>query len=90
MIAHGALGNRSRVASSFDRCVKALRDNLGVEPSEHTRELFERLVQEPYDAEPAATGTSAPPPFDQRHPSDRPPYKGLLYFEEADAELFRP
>ncbi len=43
MLAHSALGNRSRVASVYERCVAALKDDLGVEPSEQTRALFERL-----------------------------------------------
>jgi DNA-binding SARP family transcriptional activator len=85
MEAYGALGNRSKVAYTFDRCVKALRDDLEVEPSELTLNLYEKLVQGPYEIEPA----SATAPIDsQKRPSERPPYKGLLYFDEPDVEIF--
>ena len=43
MVAHGSLGNVSQVASVYERCVCAMRNDLGVEPSEQTRALFERL-----------------------------------------------
>lgn len=88
MVAHGALGNQPKVADTFDRCVKALSDDLGVEPSELTGDLFEKLVQGSYDIEPASVSASAAPHAGQRRPSDRPPYKGLLYFDKLDAELF--
>jgi hypothetical protein len=43
MVAHAALGNVSQVASVYERCVRAMRDDLGVEPSEQTRALYEKL-----------------------------------------------
>ncbi len=43
MRAHGALGNISQVASVYERCRRALQDDLGVDPSAETRRLFERL-----------------------------------------------
>ena len=43
MMAHSALGDRSNMALAYQRCVEALRQELGVEPSEQTRELYERL-----------------------------------------------
>jgi WD40 repeat protein/DNA-binding SARP family transcriptional activator/energy-coupling factor transporter ATP-binding protein EcfA2 len=88
MIAHGALGNRSRVAYIYDRCVKALRDDLGVEPSEITQKLFAQLAQGPYELETALKETPTPPASGHRSAPDRPPYKGLLHFEEEDARLF--
>lgn len=88
MDAYGALGNRSKVAYTYDRCVKALRDDLGVEPSERTRNLYEQLVQGTYAIEPSSTTNAASQASGQRRPSDKPPYKGLQYFDEADAELF--
>ncbi len=45
MAAHSALGNQSQVASVYERCKQAMRNDLGVEPSEQTQALFERLAQ---------------------------------------------
>ncbi len=47
MVAHAALGNRAKVADVFDRCVATLKQDLGVEPSEQTRALYERLAHTP-------------------------------------------
>ncbi len=45
MIAYSALGDASKVAAVFQRCVQSLHDELGVEPSEQTRAMFEQLSQ---------------------------------------------
>src|SRR5687767_10134354 len=42
MSAHAAKGDMSKVAATYERCVKSLKE-LGVEPSEQTRQLYERL-----------------------------------------------
>jgi len=42
MSAHAAKGDMSRVAATYQRCVKSLKE-FGVEPSEQTRALYERL-----------------------------------------------
>jgi predicted ATPase/DNA-binding SARP family transcriptional activator len=42
MSAHAAKGAMSRVAATYERCVKSLME-FGVEPSEQTRTLYERL-----------------------------------------------
>ena len=88
MSAYGALGNQSKVAYTYERCVKALRDEIGVEPSEQTRNLYEQLVQGADTIEPASTSGPISSVSGQRRHSDRPPYKGLQYFEEADTEFF--
>ncbi|NIP14962.1 MAG: protein kinase, partial [Pseudomonadales bacterium] len=44
MVAHSGLGDRSSVAAVFQRCVEALREELGVEPSQQTRDLYERIL----------------------------------------------
>jgi WD40 repeat protein/serine/threonine protein kinase len=44
MLAHSAVGDRSGVAAVFQRCVETLRRELGVEPSEETQKLYERLL----------------------------------------------
>ena len=43
MIAHSGLGDSSGVAVVYQRCCQALRSELDVEPSEHTRSTFEWL-----------------------------------------------
>jgi non-specific serine/threonine protein kinase len=42
MSAHAAKGDMSRVAAIYERCVKSLKE-FGIEPSEQTRALYERL-----------------------------------------------
>jgi predicted ATPase/DNA-binding SARP family transcriptional activator len=42
MSAHGAKGDMSKVAATYERCVKSLKE-YGVQPSEQTRALYERL-----------------------------------------------
>jgi DNA-binding transcriptional activator of the SARP family len=42
MSAHAAKGDRPRVAAIYERCVKSLKE-LGMEPSEQTKELYENL-----------------------------------------------
>lgn len=44
MSAHYKLGNRSNVKATYQRCVETLQKELGVEPSEQTRMLYQRLV----------------------------------------------
>ena len=42
MSAHAAKGDMSRVAATYERCVKSLQE-FGFEPSDQTKELFENL-----------------------------------------------
>src|SRR5919106_4903519 len=42
MLAHAAKGDMSKVAATYERCVKSLRE-YGMEPSEPTRALYENL-----------------------------------------------
>ena len=42
MTAHAAKGDMSKVAATYERCVKSLRE-FGMEPSEQTRELYHNL-----------------------------------------------
>lgn len=42
MSAHAAKGDMSKVAASYERCVKSLRE-FGMEPSEQTKELYKNL-----------------------------------------------
>ena len=43
MRAYAAQGDRTQVRSVYQRCAVALREELGMEPSQTTRSLFERL-----------------------------------------------
>lgn len=56
MTAHWHLGGGAGLAAIFQRCVEALRRELGVEPSEPTRALYTRLSQE----EPPVVSSTAP------------------------------
>ena len=42
MSAHAAKGDMSKVAATYERCVKSLK-KFGIEPSEQTKELYENL-----------------------------------------------
>jgi predicted ATPase/DNA-binding SARP family transcriptional activator len=42
MSAHAAKGDMSKVAATYERCLKTLHE-LGIEPSDQTRALYERL-----------------------------------------------
>jgi predicted ATPase/DNA-binding SARP family transcriptional activator len=44
LIAYAALGDNAKVVGTYDRCVQTLREELGVEPSEQTRELYEQIL----------------------------------------------
>jgi DNA-binding SARP family transcriptional activator len=44
MIGFAALGDRASVVKHYQRCQKALQEELGVEPSAETQALFERLT----------------------------------------------
>jgi LuxR family transcriptional regulator, maltose regulon positive regulatory protein len=43
MRAHAAAGNRALVQSTYQRCLIALHDGLGIEPSANTRALLDKL-----------------------------------------------
>jgi predicted ATPase/DNA-binding SARP family transcriptional activator len=45
MVAHAAHGDLSKVAVTYERCVKSLRE-LGIQPSEQTRALYQSLKTE--------------------------------------------
>src|SRR6266498_4884209 len=56
MLAHAAKGDMSKVAATYERCVKALKE-LVIEPSEQTRALYQRLKSGKENFE---TGTTVP------------------------------
>jgi LuxR family maltose regulon positive regulatory protein len=45
MICHDKLGNRAEAAKTFLRCRSALRHALGIDPSQHTQDIYASLHQ---------------------------------------------
>jgi class 3 adenylate cyclase len=45
MLAHAALGEPAKVALAYQRCVQALRNDVGMEPSAETRALYDQLAR---------------------------------------------
>ena len=86
MRGYAALGDLAGVATSYDRCQQALVEELGVEPSRETQDLFERLSAGKEPRWESGPGRDARPPS----PDTRPPcpYRGLFAFREEDAPYF--
>ncbi len=63
MIAHSALGDLSKVAAVWQRCLYSMRKQLGVEPSAKTLGLYEQLAkgENPFLLAPPSAGRSAKP-----------------------------
>ncbi len=58
MVAHANVGDMAKVATTYERCVQTLREELDVEPSEQTCTLFEQLRDgAAIPSEPAAAAT---------------------------------
>ena len=73
-------GRRSAALAQYETCRRLLAEELGVEPAEETTRLYEQIRD---------GKLKAPVPF--RPPAlaaEPPPYKGLQYFDQADANLF--
>ena len=87
MLAHSERGDRTHVALAYQRCRDALFDELGAQPSEATRVLFdklsrgERVLPEPRHFQERVPGMESAAPGE-------PPFKGLQSFDETDAEWF--
>jgi DNA-binding SARP family transcriptional activator len=91
MIAHAGRGDLSSMAAAYHRCVEAMLNELGLEPSESTRVLYEQLKSgEKVFPEPVKQKEVRPPlpPPDEAPAPGEPPYKGLKFYEEADADYF--
>ncbi|HZD58285.1 MAG TPA: BTAD domain-containing putative transcriptional regulator [Anaerolineales bacterium] len=85
MLAHYAQGDLSGVATAYQRCLDALRQDLDVEPSEQTDDLFQRLGRGEVSLQGISPGFEE---FGQVQIAGDPPYKGLQNFDQDDAELF--
>lgn len=92
MLAFNAMGDRGKVVSTFARCQAALEKELGVKPSPETHALYEQLIRGETVTGINLTSTRVAAGR-QRIEDAAPapgvsPFKGLQYFDEADADLF--
>ena len=72
MIAYAGMGDRAGVATIYQRCVEILDEELDVEPSVETRELYQRLIKKdekpsPVSIESDRSAPSAELPQSQSH-----------------------
>lgn len=89
MIAQASMGDTSSAIAVFNRCVENLERELGVEPSLRTQEIHEQLIN-------GEIPEVVSPPLivpervliDEPPVPGVPPFKGLQYFSEADADIF--
>lgn len=94
MLSHAQRGDRAQVGATYQRCVNALRDELGVEPSGETRALYEQLAtgETPSTLARALARSFEPNAIvidENAAPAPgEPPYKGLHYFDPQDAHWF--
>ncbi|MGD2145115.1 MAG: BTAD domain-containing putative transcriptional regulator [Anaerolineae bacterium] len=78
-------GQRSAALAQHETCRRILAEELGVEPSEATERLYQQIQAGDLASVAAVRGLdllSQPPA-----PGD-PPFKGLAFFDVADADLF--
>jgi WD40 repeat protein/DNA-binding SARP family transcriptional activator/energy-coupling factor transporter ATP-binding protein EcfA2 len=81
-------GQRSAALMQYKTCRRLLKDELGVEPGRATTTLYEHIRDESYTpASARLMGRMSDHQEEAPSPGD-PPYKGLHYFEEGDADLF--
>jgi WD40 repeat protein/DNA-binding SARP family transcriptional activator len=92
MAAYVALGDRAKSVATFERCRAALERDLGVEPSPETQSLYDRLLQGEAIGSVDLSATQIAPAHvrltEESPAPGEPPFKGLQYFDEADADLF--
>ena len=92
MAAYAALGDRAKAVATFERCRTALDQDLGVEPSPETQNLYDRLLRGEMIASVDLSATQVAPAHvhqaDEPPAPGAPPFKGLQYFDEGDADLF--
>ncbi len=63
MFCHATLGDREAVLQDFAECQRALRNELGVEPTQETKALYQRLLQQTETGSAAARLTNLPRPL---------------------------
>jgi WD40 repeat protein/DNA-binding SARP family transcriptional activator len=78
-------GRTSEAVSQYETCRRLLDEELGVEPSEETTQLYEQIRDGKLERLPGAP----PRPSEREHrPLGECPYRGLAAFREADAPFF--
>lgn len=89
IIAHAGLGDLSSASAVYHRYFDVLYQELGVEPSEQMRDLYQQIergdsparILSLHETEDLSIADLQPAPGE-------PPYKGLHYFDAEDADLF--
>lgn len=74
-------GRRSEALAQYEACAHALRQDLGVEPSSITTALYEAIRD-------GTLALDMPQPMEALPFAGEPPYKGMQFFDQADAGLF--
>jgi WD40 repeat protein/DNA-binding SARP family transcriptional activator len=91
MMAHISQGDISKMAATYRRCEKAMRNELGVAPSEFTQSLFEQLKKEGSFSAISINKEKPQPPLSMLDDSPafgEPPYKGLHFYNREDSNYF--
>jgi WD40 repeat protein/DNA-binding SARP family transcriptional activator len=92
MAAYAALGDRAKAVATFERCRAALEQDLGVDPSPETQSLYDQLLRGEAIVSVDLSATQIAPIrarlIEEPPAPGEPPFKGLQYFAEADADLF--
>lgn len=81
-------GQRSSALAQYEICCRLLREELRVEPGRETTALYESIRDESYPPASALLPGGLAAPVQEPPAPGEPPYKGLQYFDEADADLF--
>jgi WD40 repeat protein/DNA-binding SARP family transcriptional activator len=81
-------GQRSSALAQYEICCRLLREELGVEPGRETTALYESIRDESYPPASALLPGVLAAPLQEPPAPGEPPYKGLQYFDEGDADLF--
>ena len=86
MLAYSERGDRAHVALAYQRCREALFEELGAQPSEATRALFDKLSRGERVLPIAGEPPEHAPAIQPAAPGDAP-FKGLPCFDESDVDL---
>ena len=78
-------GQRSAALAQYETCRRMLDEELGVEPSEATERLYTQIQAGELELPALVLGLELPP---QPPAPGEPPFKGLEFFDVADADLF--
>jgi WD40 repeat protein/DNA-binding SARP family transcriptional activator len=74
-------GQRSAALAQYETCRRTLASELDVEPTQETIQLYESIRDGELEKVPHLLKREPPAP-------GAPPFKGLQYFDETDADLF--